>query len=272
MFESLLVIGVAVFSFACRTYAHPLVRKLGGVGVLATTFLIAYFLSGRDPLWGVAGVLFWFFLPWIELITRVRQLRLPLEKKMHHRFPPNREIFPGLHELTRDVEDEGFEHVEDSGWEWENTNQFVRMFYNEEQKLEASIYLTEQQGIAFAYFSVSSESEDGRKLTTWNYPFAYTMKFAPDTRINRVINAGSFIDLLNSHDQFLIENAVFDEDLVKRDPEELQKDLESNMKKQVNHNLDQGLIRLSGDGTFRYSWRGLFYLWTQFIVQMVKYS
>ena len=272
MYESLLVVGVFLFALACRTFSHPVVRKVGAVAILATTFLIAYFLSGRELIWGVAGVLFWFFLPWIELIARVRHLRLPLDKKLHHRFPPARDTFPGFADLTSDVEDEGFSRVEDSGWEWDGTTQFVRLFYNEDQRTEAAIFVNEQHGFAFAYFSVTSRTADQRTFMTWNYPFAYTMKFAPENRVHRVINARSFAELLNAHEQFLMENAVFDEDLAERDPDCLQADFESQLKSQVNHNLDAGLIRLSGDGTFRYSWRGLFFLWIQSIKQMVKLS
>ncbi len=41
---------------------------------------------------------------------------------------------------------------------------------------------------------------------------------------------------------------------------------------QIDHNLDQGLIRLSGNGTVKYSWRGLVFLWCQFLKDMVRLS
>ncbi len=44
------------------------------------------------------------------------------------------------------------------------------------------------------------------------------------------------------------------------------------MRDQVDHNLDRGLIKLSGNGTFRYSWRGLCYLWMQSVKDMVRLS
>jgi len=48
--------------------------------------------------------------------------------------------------------------------------------------------------------------------------------------------------------------------------------MEREMRDQVDHNLDRGLIKLSGNGTFRYSWRGLCYLWMQSVKDMVRLS
>jgi hypothetical protein len=42
------------------------------------------------------------------------------------------------------------------------------------------------------------------------------------------------------------------------------------MRKQVEHNLAAGIIRLTGDGHFQYSARGLIFLWGQFIKDMVR--
>ncbi len=272
MFEFLIVAGVAVFALACRTFVHPLLRKLGNLGVLAASFLAAYFLGGSSIAWGLVGAASWFFLPWLELLTRIRHLRLPLDKKLRHRHPPSADTFPLLREFTGEVEDEGFTYVEDSGWDWEETKQFVRVFYNPGERAQAAIYLNEQNNIAFAYLSVSSRGKDGKVWMTWNYPFAYAMKFSPDLQVNRVMNARSFMELLDCHHSFLLRNGLLNEDLREQNPEALQEDMEKDLRTQINHNLDQGLIRLSGQGTFRYSWRGLFYLWFQFLKDMVRLS
>jgi hypothetical protein len=54
------------------------------------------------------------------------------------------------------------------------------------------------------------------------------------------------------------------------DPEELEDNIEREMRTQVDHNLESGLITLTGDGHFKYSTRGLFFLWGQFIKDMVR--
>ena len=42
------------------------------------------------------------------------------------------------------------------------------------------------------------------------------------------------------------------------------------MQNQVEFNLASGIIRLTGDGHFQYSKRGLFFLWGQFLKDMVR--
>jgi hypothetical protein len=42
------------------------------------------------------------------------------------------DTFPALSEITREIEDEGFVHVGDAGWDWEDYRQFFRLFYKEE--------------------------------------------------------------------------------------------------------------------------------------------
>jgi hypothetical protein len=43
------------------------------------------------------------------------------------------------------------------------------------------------------------------------------------------------------------------------------------MRRQVEHNLACGIIRLTGDGHFRYSKRGLIFLWGQYLKDMVRF-
>jgi hypothetical protein len=43
------------------------------------------------------------------------------------------------------------------------------------------------------------------------------------------------------------------------------------MRRQLEHNLSTGIIRLTGDGHFQYSNRGLLFLWMQFIKDMVRF-
>jgi len=63
-------------------------------------------------------------LPWLEILTRIRALRLPREKRLRPKSPPSSDTFPALSEITREIEDEGFVHVGDAGWDWEDYRQF----------------------------------------------------------------------------------------------------------------------------------------------------
>src|SRR5438045_4178657 len=81
LFGLFLTLGVAVLSVALRSYQAALAQKVGAVGILASTFLAVYFVSG-SWLGGLAAALAWFFLPWLEILTRIRALRLPKEKAL----------------------------------------------------------------------------------------------------------------------------------------------------------------------------------------------
>ena len=271
MFEFLLVSGLIVLAIALRTFEHTVFRKSGAVLVLAITYLIAYFLTGSHWAGGVA-MIGWFFLPWLDILTRVRHLRLPLDKKLRYRVPPSHDVFPYLDELTEEVEQEGFNQVEDTGWEWDEVNQFMRLFYHPEKRMQATICMHEQGNIAFAYFSLSSRSRAGKTYTTWNYPFAYTMKTSPKAVLNRVPSAQTFVDLVQSHQLFLIHHCTTIEDLKEQSTDQMQETLQLETRQQIDHNLSAGLITLSGNGTFRYSWRGCFFLWLQFVKDMVRLS
>ena len=270
--EFLMVAGVLVFAFACRSFHHVFFRIAGRISFVVATFLAGYYLGGGNILWGVVGGLSWFMLPWLEILTRIRHLRLPLDKKLRSRFPPCRDDFPLLEEFTGQVKEEGFEHVDDAGWEWDEMTQFVRVFYNKADRLQAAIYLNQQQHVAFAYLSISARAADDKIYTTWNYPFSYTMKFSPDLHVNRVLDAQSFLELLDHHKVYLEKNQISGGTLKETDPERIYEQMEGELRSQVNHNLDKGLICLAGKGTFRYSWRGLVFLWFQFVKDMVRIS
>src|SRR5690242_6412297 len=124
----LLILGVAVLSYALRNFYHPALRKLGAFGVLVTSFLAGWKLTGYWPI-GAFCAASWLLLPWLEILTRVRRLTLPLEKNLRQKAPPNSEVFPALGEITEEIEGEKFEHISDAGWDWEDYAQFFRLFY-----------------------------------------------------------------------------------------------------------------------------------------------
>lgn len=271
MFELFIVLGAGLFSLALRTFDRPWLRRAGGIGVLATSFLIGYFVSGRVAV-GFLAVASWFLLPWLEILTRIRHMRLPLDKKLSKRPPPPKSRFPDLPEVTAQIEGEGFEYVEDAGWQWEGVDQFFRIFYHPESRTEVAICLNEQGPVAFSYLAISSRARDGRTWRTWNYPFSYTMKLAPNLEMNRAPSADSFGELMVEHRAFLERNHVAADHLLPEVPEEIPEQMQNEIRRQIDHNLDHGLIALSGNGTFRYSWRGLLFLWRQFVVDMIKFS
>ena len=185
MSDVLLIAGVALLSLALRSFANPVLFKLGTFCILGASFLTGFLFTGYWQV-GLVCAGSWLFLPWLEILTRVRKLRLPTDKVLRHRPPPSHQIFPALELLTSELEEEGFEYVNDAGWDWEDHRQFFRLFYKEDECMQASVCMIDQGDMSFYYLSLSSRSKDGTTWTTWNYPFSYSMKLVPQLRINRL--------------------------------------------------------------------------------------
>src|SRR5215210_1927129 len=95
----LLIFGVVAFTLALRSFRHPVLQKLGALGILATSFLFGWLLTGAVGA-GIFCAALWFLLPWFDLLTRIRRLTLPLDRHLRHKTPPSARNFPNLAELT----------------------------------------------------------------------------------------------------------------------------------------------------------------------------
>jgi hypothetical protein len=270
-YESLLVIGALIaFAFGCRTFENRYIVKLSWIALLAATYVAGYRLFGRSHLAGATAVALWFLLPWLEIVTRVRKLRFPLKSEVKHRFPPSREIFPDLDALSEEAEKAGFQEAQDTGWKWEETDNFVRLFYHAAKKAQVAVSLAQQGDFAFSYVSLTSRTADGIVVTTTNYPFSHTMKFSPEQLVCRYSGAESMDDLLQAHERHIARCGIQTAELVTLNPEQLPGYLEHDMVTQINHNIAVRIIEPAGEGLFRYSWRGCIFLWVQVVKDMLR--
>lgn len=267
----LLTLGVAVAGFGLRSFEHPWLRKGGALCFLVASYLAGLALTGRHVV-GAVLVVGWFFLPWLEILFRIRPMRMPLDKPMKSAFPPSADRFPQLGEMTAEIEEAGFERVEDMSFEWAGTRQFMRLFHHRGERMQAAISMLEQGTMALAWVSLSSRMPDGRTWTTSNYPFSQTMMVPPETRLRPVLDADSFEGLLGEHRELLWSDGMEIEDMAETEPEAFSELIQRETRRQVDHNLDCGVILLSGEGTFRYSFRGYLFLWRQFLRDMVRLS
>src|SRR6266481_7927524 len=99
VFGIFLTLGVAVLSVGLRTFHNSYAQKAGALGILAATFLAVYFATD-NWLWGLVAAAGWLFLPWLEILTRIRVLRLPKEKQLRPKNPPSSVTFPRLDKVT----------------------------------------------------------------------------------------------------------------------------------------------------------------------------
>ncbi|MFZ9932255.1 MAG: hypothetical protein ACO3YO_02680 [Chthoniobacterales bacterium] len=271
MNEILLFIGLVVLTAAFLSYAHPVLRRLGILSVGVTSFAAGYLLS-RSVWIGAACAAAWLFLPWVEILLRVRKLRLPLRKQLRQSTPPSRDMFPELSDLSDEIEAAGFEHVADLGWDMDGYRQFLRLFAHPDKREEAAITYVEQNQLGFHFASVTSRGSAGDVFTTWNCPVSSSLKTPPTVHLHRVAGEATFKTLVAGHGEFLGAQGPAGADLQPVDPDKVRAAVERDMETQMQHNIREGLLEPADDGHGRYSWRGMLYLWWQFVRDIFRFS
>lgn len=269
MTSSLFILGLLLFAWGCYSFNNRYIHKLGWLVLLATTYL-GGLLFTDSHIGGAFALSLWLLIPFLGIITRVRKLRFPIHHELKHRFPPPRDIFPDLEDITNEVENSGFEKTDDAGWKWDSSDHFLRLFYHAEHKLQANISVSQQEGYVFSYASLTTRTADGISYVTTNYPFSFSMETAPLQQISRCETAETFEDLLQSHNNFLEDNGVTSEIIKDQDPDLLPNEVSRELSQQIDHNLLKGLIIKIDDGSFRYSWRGCIFLWLQTVKDMIR--
>src|SRR5580704_16795790 len=237
----LLVLGVAVLGMAFRSFDHPIAQRLCVLCVLMVSFLLGYLPSGNWAV-GLAVAALWIFLPWLEILTKIRALRMPLERELESKNPPGRDLFPNLDDLTQEIEQEGFELIDDLGCDWDAQQQFLRLFHRSSDQTQAALCLIDQGNIAFYYISLVTRPTDGHVFTTWNYPFSYSLKFLPHTHIQRLRPTASFVAMCDAHLQLLARNKISVDSIPKLDPPQIPALLQQELTAQITHNVHAGLL------------------------------
>lgn len=168
------------------------------------------------------------------------------------------------------MEELGFEYVDDVDWNHDDTRHFYRLFYDPKERVSASICLLEQDSFSFFYVTFTSRAADGRFFMTWNYPFSYGMHLLPQTVMNKVDEELSVEELALCHIKFLRKQHDFE--LVPMEAEDLRAEIEKDLRTQLEHNLARGILVRDKNEMIRYSVRGMFFLWGQFLREFVKFS
>ena len=265
----LLICGVAVLGMAFRSFKNGLAQRLSVLCILAASFLLGY-LPTRSWLLGLLVASIWLLLPWLEILTRIRAARLPVDRIVRPRTPPSQERFPNLDHLTQEVEAEAFEVIEDVGCDWDTQRQFLRLFHRASDQTQAAVCLVDQDDIAFYYISLVTRARDGQVFTTWNYPFSYSLKFGPENHVLRVRAEASFSSICQAHRNFLSRNSIRPDEVPCLDPSQIQNLLQNDLRSQISHNVAAGLLAPATEGKVRYTWRGLFYIWLRFLWDLIR--
>ena len=268
LFYTLLIAGFALLSIALRSFDHWLPVRLGNLCILCTSHLLGWVLTGSH-LGGAACVALWFLLPWIDIVTRIRRIEMPATLTIEPQAPPGPSRFPALEEITEEIELQGFQQVEDAGWSHEQQTQFVRVFSHPQEHMRATINLVENEQMSFFYVTIRSQGTDGRVWFSWNYPFTSTLKTPRHWQLQRLQDVESFLDLLEAHRGWLAAKKVNETTAVSTAPHALTAELEQELRSQVDHNERCGLLLKIDPGLVRYTWKGCFFLWLQYLREVL---
>jgi hypothetical protein len=274
----LTALALVAFGLGLRSFDHPVLRKLAGVSFLGAFGIALYDLTGN---WAIAVgfALCWPLLihPWLAILTQVRPLRLPLDRTLRMKRAPNEEEFPPLGQLTSEIEQAGFEHLSDTGWDWDDFSQFFRLFFEERSGTQAWICVNNIHEMTMCYVTLTTRRADGKTwITTNDYwtstsdVFSYGMVTNPHWRVHRFVGAQSFVELLDSHRKFLRMNQISEENASPADPSEMMEQIEADRRRQLRHNLAIGVLVKATENEVRYSLKGMLFLWGQALRDIVR--
>ena len=105
---------------------------------------------------------------------------------------------------------------------------------------------------------------------TWNYPFSYGMHLLPKTVLNKVDEDLDVEELALSHMEFVGHQGALE--LVPMDAAGLRMDIEKDLRRQLEHNIARGILIRDKNEMIRYSVRGMFFLWGEFLREFVRFS
>ena len=54
------------------------------------------------------------------------------------------------------------------------------------------------------------------------------------------------------------------------DEERIQLEIENDLRDQIAHNIQKGVLKAASADEVKYSWRGMVYLWCQFLLDLVR--
>jgi len=94
----------------------------------------------------------------------------------------------------------------------------------------------------------------------------------PRTILNRVEEDCSIKELIGLHEAFVASNSANSPDMMDKSSTSLRSDFEAEMRELLEHFVAKGILTQDNKQMIRYSVRGMFYIWAQFLREFVKFS
>ena len=271
MHNTLIIIACLSLALGLRLTKLRVTKKLAAILFIFTMFFLGLTLFQH---WIGALVTggFWFFLPLLEIYWKRGKVHYPCAPIPLTSLPEANEAFyPHSYSYRVQLEEIGFEPVENVSWKWMDTNQHHRFFWHPEFLSIASICLCEQENIAFTYIIFHSSLSDGTSLKTTNYPFSPPLRPPPNTYTKHVPCEEKFIpSILAAHQALIAKHNPPPCKLLMPDPESIATEWELRFKKQTQFNAQKGLIHITHQKQFQYSLLGYLQLWGRALLDIIR--
>lgn len=246
----------------------PWTFKLGMMMFWLGSGYLVYGLSNNSIPAGLVALLAWVFVPAYEIIFILRRLRVPKVRELTDARAPE-DDYDEIAEISEELLQLGFVQVDECRLNPSPHPHYYRLFVGREGAVHATIGHVSQDAIGFQFIAFSSQSHDGRRWVTWDYPLAYGLVMPPEIAVYRVLTAESLEDLLQAHLAFLEANEISEDQIITTDTsrEAVRARLEKTLSRQIEYNVSHGFLAADpqeGDN-FRYSWRGTWFVATQVI-------
>ena len=260
------ICGCAVLLLAGLSLMYldrPVWRKLGMALIWVASAASLYFLT--NSFWLAAMMMLaWIFFPVWEMVFVLRQLRVPRHRGLDDARPP-RGAAQELDEVSAELRDAGFEQLDECRLNPSDHEQYYRIFDRADSRVQATIGYIAQGTVGFHFLAFASQSPDGRRWVTWDYPLTYGLSMPPNFALYRALHCETVADLLQAHLDFLAVNGLTEEEMVvvEKTPEAARARLEEALNQQIEHNISRGYLAPVDQAdaeNFSYSWRGTLYV------------
>ena len=255
---ALLLGGLTLFQFESVT-----ARKLGLGLVWLASGLGVHALSG-SLLLACAMLTAWVLFPLWEMVFVLRQLRVPRHRVLADARAP-RDEFEELSGLSGDMLEAGFEQLDECRLRPAEHEQYYRIFIRKDGLVQATIGYIAQGPIGFHFVAFTSQTKDGRRWVTWDYPLTYGLVMPPETAVYRALQCHGVSDLYQSHLDFLAANHLGEDFLLAVEPtrDAARARMEENLNQQIEYNISRGYLAPAtkhDKENFCYSLRGTLYV------------
>jgi hypothetical protein len=238
-------------------------RKIGMVLIWLASGMAAYFFS-HSVLLACAMLAAWAFFPLWEVIFVLRQFPVPRHRELSDARAP-RDEFEELAEITENLNDAGFEQLDECRLRPARHERYYRIFVRNDGLTQATVGYIAQGAIGFHFVAFTSDGSDGRRWMTWDYPVTYGLIMPPGIAVYRALHCQDIAELHQAHLDFLAANEVRPEDLVAGEstPHAARARLEETLNQQIEYNISRGYLAPAESPepeSFCYSWRGALYV------------